>query len=109
MNFQKKKQVNDKKIDELYLQHKQSLIRFLELSLNSFCGYVYDNKDNPISDATIKIKNIKRENITNYDGYFAIFVKPGRYNITVEKDGYLSFNTTIDTNALNEKIVLSLI
>jgi len=63
-------------------------------------GKVITTEGNPVDGATVHVKELKEETVTEEDGTFIIRnLKPGNYHITVSFTGYLSSVKTVSVNA----------
>ena len=51
-------------------------------------GYIYDNEGEPLSFATIYVKQTETGTTTNIEGYFSLTLAPGKYNLFFQYLGY---------------------
>ncbi|CAL4108320.1 unnamed protein product, partial [Meganyctiphanes norvegica] len=71
-----------------WLDHKNSLLTFMEQVHTGVKGFILDDKKDGISNATISVKGINHDLISAADGDYWRLLAPGKYDITVQADGY---------------------
>lgn len=82
----------------------KSIVAFLLLLITSIVaqaqtstltGKVIDENQNPLSGATIVIKNLNKGTTTNFDGEFEIKIKRGQHNVEISYVGYKTISQSI--------------
>lgn len=75
-----------------------SIVQAQEISIS---GKITDDKDNPLSETTVKIN--KSEVKTDHTGAYNLIVPTtGKYEIIIHRLGFKSINQTIDINSQNQ-------
>ncbi|WP_392471220.1 TonB-dependent receptor [Sphingobacterium cellulitidis] len=75
-----------------------SIVQAQEIRIS---GKITDNKDNPLSETTVKIN--KSEVKTDHSGAYNLIVPTtGKYEIIIHRLGFKSINQTIDINSQNQ-------
>lgn len=97
IEYSKKKKNNLNVINNLYLEHKEASINFLELGLESFQMIILNNNNKSIS---VKIMENSQTYYTNSDGYLSFYVKPGIYNLII--NNMIKKRFIIPNDKLNE-------
>lgn len=108
IEFSARKQARPEKIDQMYIEHKPSLIRFLEMGLECYTGIVKTKDGKIINQVEINIRELENKIVNiNQDGYFYVFLKPGEYHITFNTSNYNSQTKIIKAPLLNDIVILN--
>lgn len=88
-----------------FLKKAKSIVAFLLLLITSIVaqaqtstltGKVIDENQNPLSGATIVIKNLNKGTTTNFDGEFNINVKRGTHILVISYVGFETLTRNVD-------------
>ena len=71
-------------------------------------GFVTDSNQEPLSGATVLVKELNKGTTSNFDGGFNLNLTSGNYTISVSYVGYLSTTKTVEVKE-NQKIAFQLI
>lgn len=72
--------------------------------VNQFSGYVYDSETlQPVENAIIKKNNTLIDQKSDKNGYFYTSTAYGTYTITVEKEGFQTYQEVINHQGVTEK------
>ncbi|XP_064099961.1 carboxypeptidase D-like isoform X2 [Macrobrachium nipponense] len=86
-------------------ENKQSLLSYVEQVHTGVKGFVVDENNNPISNATINIQGINHEIISASDGDYWRLLVPGTHVLTVYADGYKPSTQTVEVPHLWATVV----
>ncbi|XP_020298927.1 carboxypeptidase D-like [Pseudomyrmex gracilis] len=95
---------NASDLPNYWLENREPLLRFIEMSRKGIHGIVSSSIGTPIPHAKISVENIKHDIYTNEGGDYWRLLTPGRYNITVSAVGYETLTQSIDIPPLGENI-----
>ncbi|KAK7026826.1 hypothetical protein SK128_005654 [Halocaridina rubra] len=71
-----------------WMENKQPLLAYMEQVHTGVKGFIFDENQNPISNATISVQGINHDVISAAEGDYWRLLVPGTYVITVFADGY---------------------
>ncbi|GAB0099272.1 Carboxypeptidase D [Sergentomyia squamirostris] len=74
-------------------QNREALITYIEQVHIGLHGFIRSTIGHPVAGARIYVNNIHHDTVSAKDGDYWRLLLPGRYNITIEADG---FETTLD-------------
>src|SRR5690606_1985929 len=72
--------------------------------VNQFSGYVYDSETlQPIEEAFVKMNDTSVGLKTDQNGYFYTSTAYGTFTITIEKEGYQTYQETVNHQGITTK------
>ncbi|KAL2078010.1 hypothetical protein ACEWY4_025695 [Coilia grayii] len=71
-----------------WMANREALISYLEQVHHGVKGMIYDDNNNPISDAVIAVAGINHDITSGADGDYFRLLLPGTYTLTVSAPGY---------------------
>lgn len=71
-----------------WYENKLALVKYIIETHKGIYGYVIDQENRPIANATIKIKDLNHDIRTGREGDFWRLLMPGEYMVSVHKDNY---------------------
>ncbi|EFN82672.1 Carboxypeptidase D [Harpegnathos saltator] len=87
---------NASDLPDYWLENKEPLLRFIEMSRKGVHGIVSSSIGTPISHARISVEGIKHYIYTAEGGDYWRLLLPGNYNITVYAVGYETLTQTVN-------------
>ncbi|XP_032665453.1 carboxypeptidase D-like [Odontomachus brunneus] len=87
---------NASDLPNFWLENREPLLRFIEMSRKGVHGIVSSSIGTPISHARISVEGIKHDVYTAEGGDYWRLLVPGKYNITVSAVGYEALTQTIN-------------
>ncbi|XP_012529985.1 carboxypeptidase D [Monomorium pharaonis] len=79
-----------------WLENREPLLRFIEMSRKGIHGVVSSSIGTPIPHAKISVEGIKHDIYSAEKGDYWRLLVPGRYNITVSAVGYETLTQSVD-------------
>ncbi|XP_011256547.2 carboxypeptidase D [Camponotus floridanus] len=95
---------NASDLPEYWLENREPLLRFIEMSRKGIHGIVSSSIGTPIPHARISVEGIKHDIYTTEAGDYWRLLVPGRYNVTVSAVGYESLTQDVNVSPYGEKI-----
>lgn len=95
---------NASDLPNYWLENREPLLRFIEMSRKGVHGMVSSSIGTPIPHARISVEGIKHNIYTTEGGDYWRLLVPGRYNVTVSAIGYESLTQDVNVPPYNEKI-----
>ncbi|XP_028332806.1 carboxypeptidase N catalytic chain [Gouania willdenowi] len=78
-----------------WLANREALVSYLEQVHHGIKGMVYDENNNPISNAEISVVGINHDVTSGVDGDYFRLLLSGTHTVTASAYGYLPFTSTI--------------
>lgn len=89
-------------LPELWLDNREALIKYIEQTHTGIYGLIHSSIGNPVANATITFDR-KRKTISTKDGEYWKLIAPGKYNITVNANGFAAHTEEVEVlNKTNE-------
>ncbi|XP_065571003.1 carboxypeptidase D-like isoform X2 [Artemia franciscana] len=93
-------------LERYWNENKEALLAFIEQVHMGVTGFVLDENNNCIPNATIRVKGINHDIVSASGGDYWRLLVPGDYEITVLAEGYISSTQKV-TVSKNEKASLN--
>ncbi|XP_014480022.1 PREDICTED: carboxypeptidase D-like [Dinoponera quadriceps] len=87
---------NASDLPNYWLENREPLLRYIEMSRKGVHGTVSSSIGTPISHARISVEDIKHDVYTAEGGDYWRLLVPGKYNITVIATGYEALTQTVN-------------
>ncbi|XP_042883422.1 carboxypeptidase D-like isoform X2 [Penaeus japonicus] len=94
-----------KDLPRYWMENKNSLITFMEQVHTGLKGFIADENNNPIRNATISVADIDHDIVSAADGDYWRLLAPGEYLVTVHATGYQPSSKKVEVPHLWSKQV----
>ncbi|XP_047475155.1 carboxypeptidase D-like isoform X2 [Penaeus chinensis] len=94
-----------KDLPRYWMENKNSLITYMEQVHTGLKGFILDENNNPISNATISVADIDHDIVSAADGDYWRLLVPGEHLITVHAPGYQPSSKKVEVPHLWSKQV----
>lgn len=77
-----------KELQGFWRDNREALVKYMEQVHRGVHGFVKSSIGSPVANAAITVNNVTHVNYSGKNGEFWKLLLPGRYNITVQADGF---------------------
>ncbi|XP_077256149.1 carboxypeptidase D svr [Temnothorax americanus] len=95
---------NASDLPNYWLENREPLLRFIEMSRKGIHGTVGSSIGTPIPHAKISVEGIKHDIYTAEKGDYWRILIPGRYNVTVSAVGYETLTQSVVVPSYDENV-----
>ncbi|XP_011647483.1 carboxypeptidase D-like [Pogonomyrmex barbatus] len=95
---------NASDLPNYWLENREPLLRFIEMSRKGIHGMVSSSIGTPIARAKISVEGIKHDIYTAERGDYWRLLVPGRYNVTVSAMGYETLTQSVTIPPYGENV-----